>query len=232
MEGDEQQVVSFDGQPAPESQEQAQPQGAAQSYITMTDAEKIIEQVVEKALRRVQSLTDRTESRLKSEIESRQKAIDQALNELRSAGMTIPESAERGAKERVVQEALLQASGKQETAVPNAPSPEIVNYVNARADQMFREAGVTVEENDPEASGIDFTSPESFLTTLKAAVQMKSERMKGTGQVQPPAQEQAQVNPAARMPSLTGGGMRANPMDQITDPTELIRMGLRKLGPP
>jgi hypothetical protein len=76
-----------------------------------------------------------------------------------------------------------------------------------------------VEEADPEAKGIDQSSPERFLQTLEAALIAKASRI---GKQQPAVQE---PNPAA-IPALGSTGVQVNPISKINDPAELLRIGL------
>jgi hypothetical protein len=70
--------------------------------------------------------------------------------------------------------------------------------------------GVDIDEADPEAKLIDWSSPKSAYTTTREAIAAKQRRVAN-----------------ASLP-VTGGQASINPIANINDPSELLKMGLKR----
>lgn len=99
-----------------------------------------------------------------------------------------------------------------------AEQPMSAAQVNERVTALYQLAGVTLEDNDPEAVTLDRTGPAAFLRSLEAAVIAKKARLNAPGAV------------AARSPGLASGGVKAGAITEIMDPAALIQMGLKQRG--
>jgi hypothetical protein len=82
---------------------------------------------------------------------------------------------------------------------------------------MMAQAGVSIEQDDPESELIDkqTTDPVVFLSSIKAAIEAKQQRLSMAGD-------------PARIPSLSGSGRPGNPVTQIKDPNELWKLARQK----
>lgn len=203
--------VSYGGQPdggaaqAPASAvpEQTQPQVEKQpEYITREEAQRLVQEAADQAFRKAQSSNDRFKARVIDPFEkilqeytstTGQKPPDQAVKALEMLKTDVPQ---------------------QQPSRATDPAGEI----ERKTDELYKKAGFYVEEADPEAKGIDQSSPERFLQTLEAALVAKASRINKLPAVQEP-------NPAA-IPALGGTGVQVNPISKINDPAELLRIGL------
>lgn len=193
------------GQPAPASPEVTpsqqtpvvEPQNGAQpKYITYEEAQRLAETAAETALRKAQSHNDKTVQRIESKIA-----------QLQNAGVTV--TPEQAAK-------LVQAEdAQQQQQSPSQPSPARPAQAQPKesgeahpvlqvAAAMMEEAGIQIEETDPEFATIDLktTSPRQFLKTVEAAIEAKQQRLQSAGS-------------PARMPTLAGGGSGAGGKEAI-----------------
>jgi len=67
-----------------------------------------------------------------------------------------------------------------------APDP-VADLVNAQVADLYQESGVTIEQDDPEASTLDMTNPVLFMKTLRNAVEAKKIRLETSPQARIPA---------------------------------------------
>ena len=219
------------GQPS-----QVTPEGSG--YLTMEQVRLLVEQKVGEALQRAQAGAQSYADKMENRVSARLRDLDAKMGEMRAAGVDVPAALRDQERNRIIQEELQSSGGTDggQGAHPGAagrPDPLTV-YVNTRANEIYQEYGVVVEETDPEAGMIEQDSPEKFLASLQRAVEAKRNRV---GQPSPPAPLPMQgegggavstPQAAARMPVLGSGGARANPISEITDPGELLRLALSK----
>lgn len=205
-----------------------QPGPGNNGYITQQEAQRLIEQAVEQATRRAQSLTDKAESRISRTIQERLQSLDEMFDGLRRSGERIPEDVVEHAKRDITTRTILEEAEAERIA---ASEQDTTAYVNRRAQAIFNEVGVVVDQSDPEAEMVDQSSPEKFLITLAQAAEAKAQRM--GAQPQPQAQSggdryEQQPGGAARAPAIGAGGVRANPIQNVVQPDELFRMAFNK----
>ena len=246
---DEQKVVSFSNgkqeagqpsdaadqaqvQPASQSgdgQEPGQPEGTEPTYITTQQLDDRLGKGLDERFssfedtvaRQIQSLSDKAESRITKQVNEQLGQLDTQFADLKAAGVPVTDEMLQNAKAKVVQDSLaVQASEGGDGKEPIAPVDPVNDFINARTQQLYQEYGLVVERDDPEAKGIDQSDPWKFLNTLEVQLQTKKERV---GDVPDKA-----ANPAATMPALGTGGGIANPISNITDPDELLKMAVNK----
>jgi hypothetical protein len=204
------------GQPAGEGVQPPAPAADASTpepaYVTKDD----LRQFQESLERRLQSLTDRQENRLKTEVTKR---LGEYERRFAAIGQPMPDDV----RQQVIRDTVLSYD---EEDAPQAAQPAAVNplveYVNRKAQAYQQAAGVQLEQTDPEYRSVKFQTqdPDEFLTTWEAAVKAKAERVRlaqGAGS-------------AAHAPMLGQGAAGANPIQNITDPRELIKLGLQQRG--
>lgn len=210
-----------------EGLEPGQQEGTQPTYITTTELDerlgKQFSSFEDSVARQIQSLTDKAESRITKQVSEQLGQLDTQYADLKAAGIPVTDEMLQNAKAKVVQDSLaVQASEAGDGAEPGTiPTDDPVNsFINARTQQLYQEYGLVVELDDPEAKAIDQSDPWKFLNTLEVQLQAKRER------VGPEPEKVA--NPAATMPALGTGGSLANPISNITDPTELLTRAVDK----
>lgn len=184
----------------------SEPQEAKQpEYITREEAQRLVAEAAEQALRKAQSLNDKAQSKVNAR-------LDEILKSYSSLTGQQPDQA---MKDKALE---LARSQVQEPAQASAdPAGEI----ERKTDELYKKHGLYVEENDPEAKGIDHSSPERFLLTLETALVTKASRTKTA-----PAAIQEQPANLAALPALGATGVQVNPIQNINNPAELLRIGL------
>ena len=199
------------GQQAPGQQAPAQAQqpGAAgaetPAYITRQEAETLAQQAAEAVWRKAQGYADKSSSRLEQRVKELQGLLGPLTNEQRAQ----------------LEKTLTQPDGSQQAAgaTPDAAGPAgggqqaTAEQVNAEAERIYREAGVALEENDPEAKLVDQSSPDRFLATLREATATKAKRVNGS---------------PARMPFLGAGGKAGGTLQGIQDSDRLWKEASEK----
>ena len=212
-----------------EGQEPGQPEGTEPTYITTQELDERLGKGLDERLssfedtvaRQIQSLSDKAESRITKQVNEQLGQLDAQYADLKAAGIPVTDEMLQNAKAKVVQESLaVQASegGDGKETVP--PADPINDFINARTQQLYQEYGLVVELDDPESKAIDQSDPWKFLNTLEAQLQVKRERVG-------PEPDKA-ANPPATMPALGTGGGIANPISNINDPDELLKMAVNK----
>ena len=254
--GDEPKVVSFsnggqeagqpstpaDQEPVPpasqsgEGQEPGQQEGTEPTYITTQELDERLGKGLDERLssfedtvaRQIQSLSDKAESRITKQVKDQLGQLDTQYQELKAAGIPVTDEMLQNAKAKVVHESLsaqgvLAAAAAAEggDGKEAVPSGDPINeFINARTQQLYQEYGLVIEQSDEESKAIDQSDPWKFLNTLEVQLQAKKERV---GDV-----PENVANPAATMPALGTGGGIANPISNITDPDELLKMAVNK----
>ena len=212
-----------------EEQEPGQQEGTEPTYITTQELDDRLGKGLDERFssfedtvaRQIQSLSDKSESRITKQVNEQLGQLDKQYADLEAAGIPVTDEMLKNAKAKVVQDSLaaqVSEGGDGKEAV--TPDDPVNAFINARTQQLYQEYGLVVELDDPEAKGIDQSDPWKFLNTLEVQLQAKKERV---GDV--PDKE---VNPAATMPALGTSGGIANPISNITDPDELLKMAVKK----
>lgn len=212
--GVDQQTASAEtSQEVPEQeQEQQQPQ-----YLTLKEAQRLLEEQKDEVLRQTQSLTDKASSRLDKKLRDELKKINDVISLQKEAGIPITPEQENAMRQKVYDKALQQFGEEEEPTTTAQEQPvdprqmaemAAAAVVSGMANDIYKEAGVTVKDNDPEAEMVDHSSPTAFLNSLRAAVEKKKQRV--------------QTAPEARITTL-GKGQSTNLEAQYLDEKKNIQ---------
>lgn len=194
-------AYAADQQEKPLQKEAVQP-----SFLTVEDARKLEERLA----RRFQGLTDKADNIATERIRRAMKSLTETLEVQRAAGMSITPEQEQALRQRVVTNILgdeptpssppLPRAGttvpqtRQTSGAGDQTDPEI-ERVNSQAFGLYREYGFTVDTDDAEAAELDMSSGDAFLTSLRAGLDKKAERIF--------SKHQARQQPT-RTPTLAG----------------------------
>lgn len=191
------------GSVAPETPSQ-QPEGNGEENQPKFVTEDILNQKLEELSRKVQSSRDSALSTFDKRIKQRVEQVEKDIEAWRKAGVNITPEQEQQRRLEAMQQAMLDnsdadsPSGQREPASSQQPQEDIVREVNAWAAQKVQQAGITLEQSDPEIVLLDQSSPEAFKQSFTQALYQKRVR---TGETQgPPAQ--------ARIPSMAQGSTK------------------------
>jgi hypothetical protein len=215
--------------------EQITPAPGASSVADGIKPEDIAtKQDLEEIRKWMKSTTDGSESRLRKEVETGLKAIDERVRELQLAGVEVTPKEIEAARSRVKQDVLNQPVSPQEADSP--PAVQLTAEQQATAKRVsdgikaiMEEVGVELFTQDPEAKGLDtIHDPDLFLEVFKTKAQAKKERVGQEAQqaatsTQPTTPETNQPKPSVN-PSITAGGGAVNNIAEITDTDELFRI--------
>lgn len=172
-------------------------------WITQEEAQKIAEAAAEAAFRRAQGLNDKTASRINSQMAEMLKSYKALTGQEPDANIQ--------ARARTQAEQMVRSQPEGNNG------GQAVEDVNRKAAELYRTSGITLEEDDPEARTVDQSSPEKFLSSLQAAIDAKRTRT---------SNNKPQTNPIGSAPILGNRGGPSNPIANINDPAELLRIGL------
>lgn len=183
-------------QPEVEEGQSSQPEGEAQpKFVTVED----LTALEERLKRRLQSLTDKQESRIS-------KRLREWEERAKAQGFEVDDQMRQEARRREVLR-LLDEEGEIEPAQADLPriDPAVkakIEATNARYAELQREYGVTLTDSDPEYWDVNWRhrDPERFLKQAEAALKEKAERV---GK-QPGAQSQSLSSPSTTAPSPRG----------------------------
>lgn len=210
------------GQPVNASGENQVP--APQIPASPSITEEVVRRVVGEALdtfsRTQQSQRDRMEARIKTEVEDR-------IALLRNSGVNITDDLTRSIQQNVAQKVIAdsQQEGSKQAPAPeqgqgSTQAPDPFAHAFSVADDWMKETGVIIEESDPEAKSLDFTSPSKFLRTFQAALEAKRQRSNAA------VQQRASANTAG-----VGGGGGTSPdlMAAYQKEVALVRGNIREV---
>jgi hypothetical protein len=195
-----------------------------------TDAGLTLEQV-RQALREEMDTYQRTQQSQRDKLEARiQKTVQTQLDALRASGVEINDKVtssvtnatrnliEKGEEPQPVS-TTTPAQVQQPEPVTATPSNDPYQKAYQKAAKILAAEGVTFDPNDPEMvalKGKQYADEFDWLKDIEAAVQTKKARLN-------------QV-PGTTIPTITGGATPGNPIANITDPGELLRIGFTKKG--
>ena len=218
-------VVSFGADPGQEQTGVIEGDAATeegQEPITREQLEAELKKVQEQAFRQAQSLVDKGDNRVSKEVRERFQALEDRRAEMTAAGQPVSDEAFARLLEDERLKILASTDGMAAQPGDGEDTEALIEDTNRKAQEIWKEVGVTIEKDDPEAEQLDFTTPEIFLTTARAAAIVKANRLKQEDGE--PAETPNQI--AARIAALGGSGGQSNPIANITDPATLIKMGL------
>jgi hypothetical protein len=202
------------GQPELDQSQAGQAPGTEQEYLTKAEATAMFADLMR---RQKQSANDLIKDRV-------DKQISATLNKLQSAGITPTQQQTEQLKQQITAEefAAIQSS---ETGQAR-PQQESQTYplndpVTKEALRIMDEVGVRLSDDgsDPEIQMIDKTSMKSYFNSIEAAAKAKKDRLDAVGRTQ---------QPSMAVPMMGGRGSSGNPIADIDDPTELIKLGLKQ----
>jgi len=190
-------------------------------YLTAEEAQRLFDDLFN---RRAQSLSAKTENRVRKVIEAAQAKGFTMTEQQAEAALSVmdnerqqPQTQPQGAQPTNPPPQARTNAPAQATAQAQGPETRDVHPVIATATNMMAQAGVSIEQDDPESELIDkqTTDPVVFLSSIKAAIEAKQQRLSMAGD-------------PARIPSLSGSGRPGNPVTQIKDPNELWKLARQK----
>lgn len=176
---------------------QPQAQTGQPMSLTQEQLATLLEQTkaaaVEEAFRRAQGYYEKGQVKV-------QERMRQMEATLKAAGVTVDDQTRDRMKQAIAAEVSKEPetppagtpTGSQQAGQPEKP-PENLDPISTEAYAMQRQAGVFIEDNDPELSMIEQTSPYAFLRSIERAIEAKKARI-----------SRQRVMPAA--PAIGAGG--------------------------
>jgi len=173
----------------PEGGSAAQPQ-----YVTLDEAQRIATDAAEEAFRRAQSLYSKGQAGFEKKVQADLRNLEKALELQKKAGVTVTPEQENHMRQQVINQAFMDGDQPTQPAAPGAQpaqageGAEDIDPVTADAWRLMDEAGVTIEDDDPEVALLNQGSPYVFLKSIEAAIAAKRQRLGNTPQpqAQPP----------------------------------------------
>lgn len=155
--------------------------------------------------RKVQSSRDSALSTFDKRIKGKIQAVESDIEAWRKQGVKITPEQEQQRRLNALQEAMMEN--------PDATNPssqptggtggdnreEIVNKVNAQAYQIAQQAGVELEQDDPELMLIDQSSPQSYLASYRNALYQK--KLRAGANAKPPEARIPSMGQATKAPA-------------------------------
>lgn len=202
---------------------QQQVSGADQpKYVTLEEAQRLANEAAEAAFRRSQGLYEKGRQGFEARVQAELANFEKVLDLQKKAGMAFTPEQETALRQQAINQAFI--GGEQN---PPAESPEQppaqdggeddadLDPVTAEAWRMMEDAGIIIEDDDPEAGTLDQSSPYAFLRSIDKAIEAKRQR---TGGQQEPASQ-------ARTPTNIGSaGSHPNPVANTNDLDQLWGM--------
>ena len=166
-----------------------QGQATEPEYLTRAEAQRLRQEITDEVLRQTQSLTDKAASRIDKKLQDELKKIGDVIKLQRQAGIEITPEQERAMRQTAYDTVFSQLSDSEPDHpkgqnTPSAPVGEdekamraVAAAMNDLTDDIYKEVGVVVEQNDPEVELIDQSSPAAFLKSLRKAAEKKAQRI-------------------------------------------------------
>jgi hypothetical protein len=184
------QPVQFSGEQAGETPVTSQ-SAAPTKNLTEADVKRIIGDAVSELNRQQQGLAKKRENRILSEVTKRLEAV-------RQSGVEMNPQQQQALQQATANQVIRELDEPGETEPEHQPAkvkqPTTRSEIEVIQQELAEEYGVFVTPQDPEANGLDMSSPRKFLKSYEDALKAKVARSS-------PA---ATSTPQARMP--TGGG--------------------------
>lgn len=186
-------------------------------YVTVED----LDAFSEKLFRKFQSLTDKSESRIKKELEDYRQKLNERADNLRKAGITVTDEQIKRAQDDYAQQLLAQGFDDELPAQAGLPRPDpaTVKKVNLELAKLQAQYEYIPDESDPEFRGMNWSNPdpEAFLADYKTRFARLGNRL---GKTAPVSQPEEPPVPGARV-AVTGQGV-AGGLEELTN--ELARL--------
>jgi hypothetical protein len=160
-------------------------QETAPEFLTRAEAERLKEDI----LRQTQSLTDKAASRMDKRLNEELQKFNDVIAMQRENGIPITPQQESDLRLKIYDKVLKesaqsQSQGQLGASIPNQSTPTLppevaaqAQLVNDMTEDVFKEIGVVVEPNDPEAEMVDQSSPTAFLKSIRVAAEKKKQRV-------------------------------------------------------
>ncbi len=185
--------------PSDEGQETSQPE-----YLTRDEAERLAREAEERAFRRSQSLYDKGNQRVRERLD----ALDNYFDSQAEMGNEVPDDVKarmRQKEEEAARKEAASETGPAQTqpaqAGAGAPDPkDAPDPTTQAAWQMMKDAGVWIEDSDPETETLDMSSEGNFLRSMSKAIEAKQARLGGQQEEKP----QAEPTGPTRTPTSAG----------------------------
>jgi len=173
-------------------------------YVTLED----LDSFSEKLLRKFESLTAKSENRIKKELEANNRQVIERAEALRSAGYAITDADIKQAQDQFAKQLLTSGPAEppaQELLQP-AVDPATVKRVNLEMARLQAQYEIVPDETDAEFRGMNWVDPDPdrFLSDYKRRFEKLAKRL---GKV-PSEQPQEPPEPGVRLP--VQGGSAAN----------------------
>lgn len=154
--------------------------------LLSSELSKLTKNLSEENRRRIQSSSAAAESRIQKQVKAGLDNLNVTVKRLEAAGVQITPAHIQMMKDGIIEEALIDGGveTKPGTAGQNQPQgagqgtneqqvqQDLVRQI---ATQVYKEAGITVDNDDPEAEMVDWSSPIKFQISLtKAALKKKA----------------------------------------------------------
>lgn len=198
--GDSGQGGSQPTEPTPSQQEGTVTEDQQPKYIT----EEALNERLEAIQRQVQSSRDSALSTFDKRIKAKIENVERDIKAWREQGVNISPEQEQQRRLNALQEAILEnpdasmTSNQQADARQAGGNEDIVREVNARAYQISQQAGIELQEGDPELLLLDQSSPEAYLSSFRNALYQK--RLRSSGSAKPPEARIPSMGQATKVP--------------------------------
>lgn len=166
-----------------------------QQPLTRNEVLQLVKEAEEKAVRRAQGIVTKTDATIRKE-------VTKLEEQLAKAGVVLDANQKATLEQQVIDRVLTE-----ETSPTNGTGQPVVQAVEPPidpisqiADQMMKDAGMVVYDDDPEAKLINMSDPYQFIKSLPAAIEAKKARVATS----------VQTNPTIT-PGVSGGGGLTSP---------------------
>ena len=173
------------------------PPSQQEQTLTLDLVEKMVKNAEDKAFSRSQSLYEKGRQGFEKQVQSNLDGLKRSLDRL---GVEITPEREQALRTQAVEEAMAsplevepeKTQGKEPgVAPPTAPEPQAnQDPILAGAVRMMDEAGITIEDGDPEITmldNIDPGKPYELYAKLDQAIQAKKTRLEKSPEETPPS---------------------------------------------
>lgn len=186
--------------------------------LTKEDIAAIVKEETSKAFKGIQSMQAKQEERIKAEVKNRIDALVQAGVQLApEQQMALAQHTRDQLSAEYTDPSATQAATPPVNvpAVPQQPIEPPPDPVSSAAIEMIRKSGLTLDQSDPEFGTVNTQTqdPYEFLTSVKAAIDSKRERITRTS------------GPAAVPGAVAAGGTPSSLQAQYEKAKQNIRRG-------
>lgn len=227
--GDEQKVITFNGPEAGQpldktpSEQPEDKKAVEPKYITQEEAQRLADTAAENAFRKAQGLVDKADSRITDRVQQGLASLKKTLEMQRATGMEISPEQEEKLRNQIVTNALTETGAESPENIEPGQAQKLGEVsgedpVTDTAWRMMQKAGITIEENDPEAEELkSIQDPDLFLYGIARAIELKRQRTTSEG---------------TRMPTNYGGtgSHNPNPIEDVNDNDTLWELAEKKHG--